>query len=347
MWRVGDRIRRSSSIHGEMIGTISAVTAGVNQTIYHVTWETSKTGTIQSRELGGRDDRNWESLSSPDQRNQEGKVKAQLSPEITSALDRDTGLSSRHTRRAYQADLAGFEAWCAGQPLSEDLVQNYLVALAEQGKSPGRINRALAAIRWWARQKMDLAVAAVHMPPATMVQIFTESLAITRIPDLPTPRARPAPELPVDQFNRLLTACNNDPSPAGFRDGTILSLARFQGLKPGRLLLLRREALTDPDQGGYQLAVPGPRGQIQVHAITQPASALCEAWVALRDQVLPAQIQGQPLFLAINKGGRILKKGLSGEALRQVLKKRQVQAGLTGITWHSIGRSGGNEAFQR
>ena len=182
-------------------------------------------------------------------------------------------------------------------------------------------------------------------PASDFAQAAT-SLAISRIPDLPTPKARPAPELHDDQFNRLLTACQNDPTPAGLRDGAMISLARFEGLKPGRLLPLHREALTTTDLGGYQLAVPGPRGQIQVHTIKQPASALCVAWVALRDEVLPTQIQGQPLFLAINKGGRILTKGLSGEALRQVLKKRQRQAGLTGLTWHSLSRSGGNPAGQ-
>ena len=339
MWKAGDRIKRSSPIHGEMIGTIDAVTAGVNQTIYHVTWETSKTGTIQSRELGGRDDRNWESLARPEGRAGEVSDKVSVSPAIASAIGQDPGLSSIHTRRAYLADLARFEAWCAGQPLSQAIVNKYLVALEEQGKSPSLINRALAAVRWWARRKMDLAVAEAHMPPVTMVQIFKESLAITRIPDRPTPSTARVPGINAEQFRQLIESCRGDPSPAGARDFALFFLARSQRLKSGMLRRLHRGDLSESEGGGFRLFINNPRGSVQNHDLTQPASAACREWVILRDQALAAHYTERPLFLAIIKGGRILEKGLSGEALRQVLKKRQLQAGLSEITWHRLCRS--------
>ncbi len=101
MWKVGDRIKRNSPIHGEMIGTIHAVTAGVNQAIYHVIWETSKTGTIQSKELGGRDDRNWEPLTS--QEVIEGEVKGKMLPSTPIARRDRTG--SQAILPAHQTSL--------------------------------------------------------------------------------------------------------------------------------------------------------------------------------------------------------------------------------------------------
>jgi site-specific recombinase XerD len=339
MWKKGDRIKRSSPVHGEMTGTIDEVTAGVNQTIYHVTWQTSKTGTIQSRELSGRDDRNWESLSGPGGRAGEVIDKVSVSAAIASAIDQDPGLSSNHTRRAYLADLGRFEAWAGKEPLSQAIVIRYIAALEEQGKSTRLINRGLAAIRWWARRKMEFAVEAVHMPPATMVQIFAESLAIARIPDLPMPTPVQAPAISAEEFSRLILSSRNDPSPGGVRDTALFSLAYFQGIKPGMLRRLRREQLTPSDRDSHRLYVTSSRGHQKTYELYQPASAACQAWVDIRDNNLTTLDQAQPLFLAINKGGKILEKGLSGEALRQVLKKRQQQAGLNNITWHRLCRA--------
>ncbi len=218
------------------------------------------------------------------------------------------------------------------------------MTLEESGKSPGRINRALAAIRWWARQKMKSVAEAEHMPPATMVQTLTDALAITLIPDRVKPYSAPGPGLTAEGFSHLIATCQGDPSPAGARDGALFSLARFLGLKPGVLRRLRREALIESDGNGHRLYAAGPRGQVQDYNLSLPVDAACRAWLSHRDNDLAIQQQGRPLFLAINKGGRILNKGLSGEALRQVLKKRQRQAGLNGITWHILSRSQFNHA---
>src|SRR2546421_9971997 len=70
----------------------------------------------------------------------------------------DPRLKSRNTKRGYLNDLAAFEAWRAGRPLARLLVEAYAAGLQGAGRSPNSINRALAAIRWWARKVADLAL---------------------------------------------------------------------------------------------------------------------------------------------------------------------------------------------
>src|SRR5438105_6722887 len=55
------------------------------------------------------------------------------------------------TRKAYRGDFEAFEAWCAARalvalPAAPATVAVYLAALAEQGRRPSTIERALAGI---------------------------------------------------------------------------------------------------------------------------------------------------------------------------------------------------------
>jgi len=76
---------------------------------------------------------------------------------ITQELGRDPSLKSDHSKRAYRADLAAFERWRSGRPITRLLVEQYAAELQALGLSPNTINRRLAAIRWWARRLVDLA----------------------------------------------------------------------------------------------------------------------------------------------------------------------------------------------
>jgi hypothetical protein len=83
-----------------------------------------------------------------------GKIDQAL---IEREIERDPRLKSKHTKRGYKRDLAAFEEWRAGRPITKLLVEEYAAHLQEAGKSPSTINRTLASIRWWARRVADLA----------------------------------------------------------------------------------------------------------------------------------------------------------------------------------------------
>ncbi len=87
----------------------------------------------------------------------EKRAREQTLKRIEAELQRDPRLLSAHSQRAYLSDLTGFETWRAGRPITKLLVEEYAAGLQKNKRSPNSINRALAAVRWWARRMADLA----------------------------------------------------------------------------------------------------------------------------------------------------------------------------------------------
>jgi hypothetical protein len=59
-------------------------------------------------------------------------------------------------------------------------------------------------------------------------------------------------------------------------------------------------------------------------------------WLIVRSSSNGIEPDNRPIFLAINKGGRLQHHGLSGQALRDILRKRTLQAGLSDLTWEML-----------
>jgi len=88
-----------------------------------------------------------------------------MSTELTTYEDTDAivrlvldGLTSEHSKRAYEKALTDFLAWHAEQglpPLSKALVQRYRVKLESDGLAPSTVNLRLSAIRKLAREAAD------------------------------------------------------------------------------------------------------------------------------------------------------------------------------------------------
>jgi len=62
MFATGDRVRTISRVHGPMTGEIVRVTRWRHKVYYHVDWQCSSGDQIKSKELAGRDDRDWEKI---------------------------------------------------------------------------------------------------------------------------------------------------------------------------------------------------------------------------------------------------------------------------------------------
>jgi integrase len=334
MWKIGDRVKTNRSIHGEMVGTVVEITVGYNQSIYHVHWETSKTGTITVKEVAGRDDRDWVAYS-PD--SDEGVDPApKPSQALAEAIENAPNLSSDHTKRAYKADLAHFESWRGGEPFNRQLVDEYLTILESSGKSVAAINRALAAVRWWARRDMEAALSDTNLPPARLIARVDQALAINQVKNRigSTP---PAPRQAYkSQVEKLLAVCEADQTPAGRRDAAMILLASQGSLKPGELRRLGYSALQLQGVGSIILERTDRRGWVHQHQLTSRAAQALWGWLNLWETQNGTNSDRRPIFLAINKGGRILDHGLSGQALRDILRKRTSQAGLPALTWEML-----------
>lgn len=127
----------------------------------------------------------------------------------------------------------------------------------------------------------------------------------------------------------ILAACRADDSPAGPRDAAIFGLAVYAGLRRAEIAGLRLEDYNETDG---VMRVLGKGNKLRAVPLTGGLVDVLAEWLALRGKWGPSG--NGPLFLAVNKGGRVLDKGISDAAIYNLLLKRAQQAGVKRFTPH-------------
>ena len=143
---------------------------------------------------------------------------------------------------------------------------------------------------------------------------------------LPKGRALAASEL-----RALFRACAGDPTPAGRRDAALLAVLYGGGLRRSEAAALD---VGDVDAVSGALTVRSGKGRKARRVyLTAEASALVEAWLAVRGH------GPGPLFLPINKAGRLSPRRLSGQAVLAILARRAAAAGVAAFSPHDLRRT--------
>jgi integrase len=244
------------------------------------------------------------------------------------------------TLRAYAADLANFEAWCArhgftAMPATPEVVGAYLAAAGE-GYAMPTLRRRVAAI---AR-----ACGVAGHPLDTKHPAIRETLrGIGRKHGSP---ARRAAALATAEIRKLTRACGTDL--AGARDRALFLLGFAGALRRSELVgldvehvtwtddgmkVLLERSKTDKDGEGAEIVIP--HGQADD---TCPVAAL-KAWL---DQ---AKITAGPLFRKVNRGDVVETARLSTDAVRQILLKRAAKAGVKGTLAEPVSPHGLRAGF--
>jgi site-specific recombinase XerD len=253
--------------------------------------------------------------------------------QISEQLQRDPRLQSRHTRRAYLNDLRTFERWRDGRALTKLLVEEYAAQLQKLERSPNSINRALAAVRWWARRLSDLAFES-PMSRDQRDEIVTQAARVAGIEDVTGHRQQKGRHIGTEEFQSLLKACLADRSPAGARDAAILAVAWSTGMRRSEIAGLR---LDDWKRhlNGQPLEVKGKGNKRRYAYLNKNAEGWVRNWLRLRGA------DEGPIFIRIRKGGKLQRRtGITDEALAQILAKRSLEAGLAdAMTWHDFRRT--------
>lgn len=232
------------------------------------------------------------------------------------------------TRRAYDSDWRRFNLWCRERdapalPAPPALVAVYLSALADAGKAPPSVARALAAIAH-AHHRAGL------VPPhrAEGGAVIGDVLAgIRRSPRATPPDRKAAAD--ADVVLRLLWSIEGD-GLAAVRDRAILAFgmalaARRSELvaldvadlewEPRGVRVLIRRSKTDQEAEGQVVAVPEGRR-------LRPLAHL-RAWLET------SGIEQGPLFRPLWKGGRRVRGArLSDHAVARIVQARAAAAGL-------------------
>jgi site-specific recombinase XerD len=252
---------------------------------------------------------------------------------IAHELERDPRLKSVNTRRGYIADLTAFEHWRRGQPMTKLLVEEYAAALQTAGRSPNGINRALAAVRWWARRLGDLAYEEPTLAPEVRQEITTQAARVAAVRDVKGDRKPRGRHMTQGELKALIQACQADSTPAGVRDTAIIAVAWQTGARRSELagLQLADYVVTGDNEG--TLSIHGKGDKTRPAYIFNGAAAALADWLSVRGD------QPGALFLTVLKGGHVQSHGMSDDALARMLENRREQTGLQPLTWHDFRRS--------
>lgn len=251
--------------------------------------------------------------------------------QIVAMLDADPRLSV-NSRRAYREALAEFETWRNGRTFSKLLVEAYAAHLQDMGRATTGINKALSAIRWWARKTADLAFES-DLPEDARRRTVEQALRVATVENVHGKRLPVGRIITTGEIAALLDACARDTSAAGARDAAIIAVATKCGMRRGEIAGLQ---LADWQEGnGGTLVVRKGKGNKERKAfVTNGAAGALRDWLDVRGMHEGA------LFLAVNKAGHVQRHGITTQALGDMLDKRARQAGISApTTWHDFRRT--------
>lgn len=178
-----------------------------------------------------------------------------------------------------------------------------------EGYAPATANKMLSALRRTLRAAWRLG--------QVDAETYRRAVDIEAVKGDRLPTGR---NLTDGEIRAMFAACAADPSPAGVRDAAILALLRL-GLRRQEVATLQvgdvdGETVKVRGKGDTERAVPLEGGA---------AEALAD-WLTLRGD------RAGPLLLRVNKGGRVIRKGITAQAVYNVLGKRAAEAGVKELT---------------
>ncbi|MBL8196540.1 MAG: tyrosine-type recombinase/integrase [Blastocatellia bacterium] len=181
-------------------------------------------------------------------------------------------------------------------------------------------NKMLAALRGVLEEAWRLGLI-----PAEEYRRASDLKAI-RGKSLPKGRALTQQELAL-----LFDHCQNDPKLSGLRDGAMLALLYFCGLRRSELVAL--------DLEHYQLADSkleirsGKGNKDRIVYLNQIAETKLSSWLMVRGN------RGGPLFIRIDKAEKLMWQRLTDQAVMSILAKRAIDAEVSAFSPHDLRRT--------
>jgi integrase len=244
------------------------------------------------------------------------------------------------TLLAYAADLAHFKAWCEAHgfqpmPASSETVGAYLAATG-LGYALPTLRRRVAAIaraHRIAKQPLDTRHPAIRETLRGIARTHGEP-------------ARRSAALTTPEIRRLIEVCSDDL--AGIRDRALILIGFAGALRRSELVGLD-DAHVRPTPTGLRLMIPrsktdtaGEGAEVGItcgsQADTCPVRAL-HAWLGA------AAITDGPIFRRVTQWGTVGTQRLHPDAVRQILTRWAVAAGITGTLLEPVTPHGMRAGF--
>lgn len=278
-------------------------------------------------------------------------------------LERIAASVPSSTSRAYSYDWTGFETWCSETgrtplPCTTETLAEYVSALADLGRAPATIMRAVSAIR--VAHKIS-----GHYPPDTLAARAVVKTYRNERADSGIPNARPAKALSVRQLKVINGALDGD-GVTGLRDRLIFVLGWAMMARRGELARLNIADVSEVEHGLDITVRKAKADQMAVgRAVAVPYGSdpltcpvrLMRAWVAL---LAARGITDGPLFRRVDKYGHIPGQHnvqvagngdptgrMNSASIRLVVRRSALKAGLSpdGLKAHSLRAGGATGAY--
>ena len=219
-----------------------------------------------------------------------------------------------------------------------------------QSYSPASANKILSALRQTLKQAWLLG--------QMTAEEYSRAIELEPVTGETLPTGR---ELSQGEILTLMTTCQADPNTnAGTRDAAIIALLYAAGLRRDEVVKLSVENY-DPETG--KLVLTGKRNKQRTADITNGAADALQDWLTIRGN------EPGPLFVEVNKGGKVLierqsmvvkptrkvggvdvpnkKAGqtiyrggaLTSQAIYNMLAKRAREAGIKNFSPHDVRRT--------
>ena len=191
--------------------------------------------------------------------------------------------------------------------------------LAEQ-YAPATVNKMLAALRGTLKECWRLGLVSAE--------------DFHRAADLPAVRGSVLPRgraLSAGELRALLQICAQDRATAGRRDGALATTLYGAGLRRSEAMALE---VRDYGVETGALTVRSGKGRKDRMAYAPSGCrAALEAWLSARGP------EAGPLFVPINKAGKLALRVMSDQAVLYILRKRAREAGLAAFSPHDLRRT--------
>jgi site-specific recombinase XerD len=194
--------------------------------------------------------------------------------------------------------------------------------LADGRYAPSTANRHLAALRGVLKECWRLGY--------VTAEDFQRAADLEPVRGSRLPRGR---ALQPGEVRALFAACEDDdrkkPAMAA-RDAAILALLYGSGLRRAEAVGLE---LADYDRDAGTLKVRGKGNKERLAHLGDASQAALEAWLFFRGREAGA------LFVSINKAGKLGTRGMSGQAMLYIARRRTVQASVAAFSPHDLRRT--------
>lgn len=244
--------------------------------------------------------------------------------ELANAVDMYLSGKSVHTQRMTRshmnrvARLFGYPSYLKAPwgSLRYIHVQKIVGYLQSQNYAPRTINATIAAIRGTAQASFSM----YHLDGDDLERI--KSIKMVKGSRLPTGRM-----IPFGEISNLVSACCEDETASGPRDVAIIGFLYIAGLRRAEVVNLQRE---DIDLDKQEAKVIGKGNKQRKVFIDSGTINALEDWFKYRSD------GNGPLFVCVRKGGQLVFKKLTEQAIYEIVRKRWKQAGIPPVSPHDF-----------